>query len=162
MSKKSFKNIATSLTSVVFLIVGLSGVLLYFHLYESSVKELHEILGLVFVVAALLHIVANWKQMKGYFSKKTFIVVSFSVLLVSVSLVKFENADKPNPKKVLIQAMLQAPLEDAVYLLGSDINSVQTRFEKEGIVYEDAISISEVAKENKTSPFRIVGMILEQ
>lgn len=159
---KSFKDLATSLASVVFFVVGISGVMLYFHIFDAGIKELHEILGLVFVGAALLHIIANWRQMKTYFSKKVFIVAALGAILVSVSLIDFSKADKPNPKKIIINSVLQAPIEDAVDLLGSDMATVKTKFQKEGIEFENAISIQEVAKQNITSPFRIVDIILEK
>ncbi len=54
--KFKLRDIATSSTTVVFFIVGLSGVMLYFKIFDSQVKELHEILGLAFVAAAVLHV----------------------------------------------------------------------------------------------------------
>ena len=77
------KDIATSLTSLVFLVVGITGVMMYFHLFTSSVKDLHEILGLLFVVAALFHVLVNFKQMKQYFSKKIFLSLAVVVTIIS-------------------------------------------------------------------------------
>ena len=64
--KDHIKSLATPLTSIIFLVVAISGVLMYFHLLDKYTKDVHEIFGLVFVVVSLIHIFFNWKSMKNH------------------------------------------------------------------------------------------------
>ena len=72
MTKSQKRDIATSLTSLIFIVIGGTGVLMYFHLFDSYTKELHEIIGLFFVAVVFLHVFFNWNSMRTYFSKKVF------------------------------------------------------------------------------------------
>ncbi len=70
MNKLILRDVATSASTVLFLVIGISGLMMFFHFFDNYVKELHEILGVGFVLAVLLHIIANFSSMKKYFSKK--------------------------------------------------------------------------------------------
>ena len=91
MKKGTIRDIATSFTTTIFLVIGISGTMMFFHFYDSSVKELHEILGLVFVLVALFHIFYNFKSMKNYFSKNNF-TLYFKITIISLSLYKEETS----------------------------------------------------------------------
>jgi len=75
MTTATKRDIATSATALLFTVIGTTGVLMYFHILDNYTKQMHEILGLAFVVAILLHIMVNFKNMKKYFSKKIFFVL---------------------------------------------------------------------------------------
>lgn len=161
MNKLNGKLIATSITSLVFIIISVTGVMLYFHFYGQYAKELHEVIGLLFVVAGLAHVVFNWKSMKSYFSKKIFIFMSIAILAVSLSFIipAVAEQDGSNPKKVMIESVLNSSLELSIKILNSDMNSAMNKLKENGIVIKDYNSIKEIAKANKISPFRIVKLI---
>lgn len=159
MNKGNIRDVATSYTTLVFLVVGISGVMMFFKFNDMLVKELHEILGLVFVVAALLHVFVNWKSMKTYFSKKTFIVASIITLAVS-SVFIYQSSDKgDNPKMVMIQKVLDAPLADSFKLLNGNYDKAIGKLKAQNITISDQKSIKAIAQENKTSPFRVISII---
>lgn len=161
--KKNLKTLATSLTTLVFLVVGTSGVFLYFHIFERSVKELHEILGLVFVVAALFHVLFNFKAMKNYFTNKTFLLSTVVVVIISLSFIIPNSTNTaPNPKRVIINSVLNAPIEDAVIVLGSDMDQFELRLQKQGLMLNEEATINQLAKSNGTSPFRLIDIITQQ
>ena len=158
--KSLLKESATSLTALVFLVVGGSGVALFFHLFEAYVKEMHEILGLVFVAAALLHLYFNWNGMKRYFPKKLFLGYAGVVVLAAV-LFMASVEEGPNPKRTLIDKSLTAPLALSLPLLGTDLETARVRLAEKEITIGDAASLLEIAKNNKTSPFAIVSLIAQ-
>ena len=57
---------ATPLATGAGLVVGVTGLMMFFHLAEGAVKELHEWLGVVAVAAVLLHVVRNWPALLAY------------------------------------------------------------------------------------------------
>jgi hypothetical protein len=160
--QKFTKTLATSLTALVFLVVGLTGVFMYFHLFEQYTKDLHEILGLLFVLTALLHVVFNFKAMKQYFSNKIFIASSIAILAISSVFILNTNSDAPNPKKAIIVSVLNAPLEKAVQILGSDMDTLKVVLENNNLNFNKELSISQLAKANETSPFALIQDLLSQ
>jgi len=163
MTKLKQRDIATSLTAGVFLIIAISGLMLFFHINEGTVKNLHEYLGIIFVVAALLHVTYNWKSMKGYFSKKIFIYTSVILLAVSSGFIcnAILTNSSINPKKELIVSMLNAPFENALAILDVDLDEGKRKLQEAGIKINGEKSLQDLAKANKTSPFRVVSILLK-
>lgn len=160
MKKWVFRDLATSMTAMVFVVIGTTGVLLYFHLFEVQVKSLHEILGLVFVGAALLHVFFNWKSMQRYFSKPLFLSVAIAVAATAVVFVSRAGTEGVNPKTAMIRAVLSAPLEEAAHLLGSSKEAATARLESQGVRVGEAVSLQAVAEANGLSPFQVVLYVL--
>lgn len=159
MKKGLIKDIATSFTSLTFLVIAISGVMMFFHFNDMMVKELHEILGLVFVIATFLHLIVNWKSMKNYFSKKIFLSISLVVAVVSGIFV-IQSVDKgDNPKILTIQKILKAPVVDSFKILNGSYENAIVKLKNQNIKNLDSKNISDIAKANKTSPFRIISII---
>jgi len=53
------RNYVTPFISLVFLVVGLTGVLMFFHLFDGYTEVVHEYMGMFFVICAISHIVLN-------------------------------------------------------------------------------------------------------
>lgn len=152
------RDYATSLTAMGFLIVGISGVMMYFHWLDSFVKEMHEILGLVFVGAVVLHLVANWGAMKNYFSKPLFRLIGAVAIAVVIGFVATADGGL-SPKGKVIEAVLKAPVEQSFLLLGGDLERSRQKLTAKGIKIEGSTSIDEIAKANHKSPFEIVEIL---
>jgi len=161
--KKNLKTLATSLTTLVFLVVGISGVFLYFHIFERSVKELHEILGLLFVAAALFHLFFNFNSMKNYFKNKIFVFSSVVIVLVSLAfIIPNSQNTAPSPKGIIIKSVLNGTIEDSVAILGSDMDQLELKLKNVGITLKDEATINQLAKSNNISAYKIVDMITQK
>lgn len=150
------RNFATSFTALTFFVVALSGVMLFFHLFDASVKELHELVGLGFVGVTLLHIYVNFSAMKRYFTKPIFIV---GVALLSVVSIGLTTQPKESPKKMLIEALLHAPLKHSLAILHGDAEHAKMRLKLADIEIDNAKNILEIAKNNKLSPFKVIDIL---
>lgn len=53
------RNFVTPFISLVFLMVGISGLLMFLHLFDGYTEVLHEVFGLFFVICAVFHIILN-------------------------------------------------------------------------------------------------------
>ncbi len=155
------RNLATSLVSVVFLIVGLSGVMLYFHLFSMQAKELHENLGMAFIVAAALHILYNWGGMKKYFTNKVFIGIFAAFMLISIAMVG-EHTGAVDAKSVVLEKVIDAPLENSFAVFGVEVEAGIKKLQAQGIKITSETTIGEIAKANQSNPFRIVGIIIKE
>lgn len=69
-----------------FLIIAVSGILMFFHVKTGALKILHEWIGLFFVMAAVLHIMLNWKVFLSYLMDRRAAVSIIAALSISLLL----------------------------------------------------------------------------
>ena len=161
MSKFFKRDLSTSLTTFVFIVIAVSGVMMFFHLFDNYVKELHEILGLFFILVVMFHVFYNFKSMKNYFTKKVFGFSALSVVLVSLVFV-LNTPYGDSPKKAMIMSMLNSPIENSVEMFNKDFSEVKERLQSKGIIIGEGTTISSLADANEMSPFEVVGIIIEK
>jgi len=158
MTKNQKRDIATSITTLIFLVIGTTGVLMYFHIFDKYTKEMHEILGLVFVGAVFLHVFFNFSSMKQYFKKKTFFIVSLLTLFTVVMFI-INTPEKTHPKKHILNTVINANIEKTFPLFTNDIDLAIIKLEEAGIKINGAKTIREISIINKKSPFEIIDIL---
>jgi hypothetical protein len=72
--------------AVAFVVLSVTGILILLHIRTSEINHLHEWIGVLFVIAALFHLILNWKAMLSRFNKKIGIVAAALVLLIGIAL----------------------------------------------------------------------------
>ncbi|MBD2755577.1 DUF4405 domain-containing protein [Spirosoma validum] len=60
------KNLVSLFVAVIFLVLAVTGLLIYFGQGSHIVDHTHAWFGILFVTAAIFHIVNNWSSLKGY------------------------------------------------------------------------------------------------
>jgi hypothetical protein len=155
------RNISTSSTILLFFVMSITGVMLFTHFLDNYVKEIHELFGLLFIVAVAFHISVNFFSFKEYPKKKSFMVLSSIIVsIIAIFIIAQSTMQKgDNPKKLLMDAMLEAPIEHSIKVLDKDFNKAIKKLENNGIKVNREDSISKIAKDNNKSPFEIVNII---
>lgn len=74
-----------------FLLMAFSGLLMYFHIENDVIKELHENISILFVTIAILHIVTHWRSFKNYFKIKKLSITFVIALIVLIILALFPH-----------------------------------------------------------------------
>jgi len=157
--KATIKTFATSATALIFMVVGITGIFMYFHILDGYTEDMHEILGLGFVGAVILHVYFNWKGMKNYFSKKLFWAIGAVVIMVASSFLI--GAKGGNPRMMIVHSTLDAPLSLSSQILHQDLTKATQRLKANKITLpKPSSSIKEIAKANKVSPFKVVDVIM--
>ncbi|MDD2451518.1 MAG: DUF4405 domain-containing protein [Sulfurovum sp.] len=162
MTKNTKREMATSFTATLFLIMGSTGVMMYFHILDTFTKNMHEILGLAFVAVVVFHVFYNWNSMKRYFSKKVFVSAVMITLVTAMGFIATTSSQGENPKKIMIEAVLASPIEDAVAILGSDMETVERKLKRYNLSFSHETSLMQLAKKNGVSPFKIVSIITNE
>lgn len=108
------RKIVTPVTGVLSLVIGISGVMLFFHLGEGLVKGVHEWLGIVFAVVMLLHLALNWKAFKHHFRRPAAWVGSGIVSAISVMFLVSSLSGTPheNPTRSIMRSIETAAVSD--------------------------------------------------
>lgn len=93
------------ITSMTFLVVGITGILLAFHIKNGGIKALHEWIGYAFTLAGFVHLAINWKVFILYFRKRSAILAAVTSIILSLTVFYIggsgSNQQKAHP---LIQA----------------------------------------------------------
>lgn len=154
------RDMATSLTSILFLVIAITGIMMFFHILDTYTKKMHEILGLCFVLASLVHLFANWNAMKKYFRKLVFVSSIFIVSIVSFGFIVTSSSETSSPKGALLQSMLTSPLELSAPILDFNAELLLLKLKDDGIFGEQTQSIATIAKNNGISSMKLTALIL--
>lgn len=154
------RNYITPFISLVFLVVGLSGLLMFLHLFDGYTEVVHEYLGVFFVVCAVFHIILNWKALKIHFKRGVFIPALLGVVVISVTLIVGESMYPP-VDITIINKIVKAPINDAFKALEVDYSEARKRLETNGISIEGATTIEAIWINNNADPEKVIDLIME-
>lgn len=155
---KQLRNYVTPFISLIFLVVGMSGVFMFLHLFDGYTEVVHELLGVFFVICALFHIMLNWKPLKMHFAKGVFIPAALGVALVSATIVVTQIFN-PKVDTIVIGRIIQAPIDDAFRALQVDFREACKRLEANGITMEGAATIEDIWINNGADPEEVIDLI---
>lgn len=126
------RNWATPLTIGAFLLMAVTGILMFFHLDVGLNKEAHEWLGWAMVVGVLAHVTANWSGLARHFQRPAAkaTVGLFSAVLVGSFFLGGEEGG--NPARLALQTLTQAPLSQVAALRGESDIALVTRLQAAG------------------------------
>jgi hypothetical protein len=155
------RNYATALAAGVFVVVGISGTMLFFHLAEGRVKEAHEWFGLLFVTAGVFHVVRNWKPFVHLVGLVRTQAVIGVVMATTLAFVVLSPAEGGNPMKRAAFALQQAPISAVAPALGLTLEQLTARLTAGGITVSDSSqSLAQIAADRNIPPPRLFALIL--
>jgi len=154
------RNYVTPFISLVFLVVAISGLLMFLHLFDGYTEVVHEILGLFFVVCAIFHIILNWKALRIHFKKRVFLPTLFGVLAVSVILIVSERMYPPVDLQMM-ERIVKAPVGDAFRALDINYQDAARKLEEKGMFIDKARNFEDLWMLNDADPEEIIDLLLE-
>ncbi len=94
------------LTSVTFLTVAITGILMAFHVKSGGIKAVHEWIGYAFSLMGVIHLVVNWKSFVLLFRERSALlaVLAGVILSLAVLFAGGTGAGKAGRRHPLIQA----------------------------------------------------------
>ena len=155
------RNYVTPFIALIFLVIAMTGIFMYLHLFDGYTEVVHEYLGLTFVVFAICHIILNWKALKFHFGKKVFIPAGIAVLLISIGFIVLEQMYVPIDI-VLIEKVIKAPISDAFKVLEIDYSNASQTLEHHGILIGNSKTIEDIWIMNESSPEEVIELLFEQ
>ncbi|WP_263833359.1 DUF4405 domain-containing protein [Sulfurospirillum oryzae] len=158
------RNILSALLCVVFVIVSITGIMMFFKIRPLSTETLHIWLGLAFVLASCLHLLKNWSAFLSYFKKRsTVLSMLFGVLITAVFIVTpllMPQQEKGmNPKGKIIGTMMNAPLFKVAAFVDLDEEMMVKVLADKKIVASSKQSVLEIAKANDKTNDDILNLV---
>lgn len=130
---------ATPLTAAAFVIMAVTGVLMFFHLDVGLNKQVHEWLGWLMVVAVLAHGWLHWPSLRRYLtaSRSAQATLAVALLVLGASFVVSGEQEGAPPPVLAMQAISRAPLKDVATLAGKPFAQVQHELAAAGLPVRD-------------------------
>jgi hypothetical protein len=124
----------TPITAGAFLLSGVTGILIFFHLESGTGKFMHEWLGWVLLGGAGLHAVANFAGLKSHLAtlRGQLLVGIFAVALL-VSFIPFGGGQDEPPFMPPIRALSQVPLSTLAQVAQVTPEQLRDKLSKAGV-----------------------------
>lgn len=130
------RNWVTPLMIGAFALMAVTGLLMFFHLDQGLQKEVHEWLGWLLVLAAVLHVTVNWLGFKRYFTAARSGLAAVAVMalvVVGSFFVSGEEGEGVSPPVAAMHAVAGAPLKDVAPLTGRPASQLRAELAASGI-----------------------------
>lgn len=137
---------ATPLTIGTFVLMAVTGLLMFFHLDQGLNKVAHEWLGWAMVVAVVLHVVPNWPAFKRHLMQPTGrVLIGVFVLLLGLSFLSVGDQKSEPGFAPPLRAMAQVPLSTLAPVLKLSPDELRTRLGAAGVtVTADTQTLAEL------------------
>ena len=130
---------ATPVTAGVFVVMAVTGVLMFFHLDVGLNKLAHEWLGWGMVAAVAAHGVANWPALRRYLvaSRKAQALLGVAVAVLTASFFVGGGEPEASPPLLTLQAIAAAPLKDVAPIAHKPLAQLQAELAAAGLPATD-------------------------
>jgi hypothetical protein len=152
----------TPITAGAFLLSGVTGILIFFHLESGTGKFMHEWLGWVLLGGAALHVIANYTGLKSHLAslRGQLLVGIFAVALL-VSFIPVGGGQDEPPFIPPIRALSQAPLTTLAQVAKVTPEQMREKMMKEGLQpTSDQQSLSDLVGADTGKQMHLLARIL--
>ena len=159
------RKVITPITGALSLVIGISGVMLFFHMGEGLVKGVHEWLGIAFVVAMLVHLAMNWKAFKHHFRNPPAWVGAGAVSAISVMFLVASLSGEPheNPTRSIMQSIETASVTDLAPVFKLSQAEMTERLNKAGVNIDTGReSLQELAGKSGVDSRRLIAALVSK
>ncbi|MFA7275962.1 MAG: DUF4405 domain-containing protein [Pseudobdellovibrionaceae bacterium] len=161
----SLRDWATPLVAGAFLLSGVTGVLIFFHLDSGLNKEAHEWLGWVLLIGAAAHIVSNFTAFKKRLMQpltKVIIGLFATILILSFIPASGEGGGKAGMRKA-VDALADAPLSLVAQVAHKDVAVILADMKAAGIeIQSQEQSIKALSAGDMEKQMQIMGIIFKK
>ncbi len=170
MDKTTLRRWATPMTIGAFLLMAVTGIMMFFHIETGIIKVAHEWLSWAMVIAVALHVYLNWTSFSRYFSQKAGVAVIALFAIITVASMFISGGDErrgpPGREGMMAvtQVLTSAPLDKLADLTGSTVENLQATLQAQGLTIDASMgSLDEIAKQNQRNAAELLsGVIAEK
>ncbi|MEX5727540.1 hypothetical protein Ga0609869_000893 [Rhodovulum iodosum] len=157
------RKFATPLTIGAFLLMSVTGLLMFFHASTMTNKVVHEWVGLIFVAAALLHVFVNLRPFTAHMKRaRGQAAVAVFALALGLSFLPLAGGTGGGrPDFALLHAIEEAPLGAVAAVLDESPETLTARLRQAG--YDGATAdstISDLAHGERGAQMRLIAVLI--
>lgn len=138
MNANTVRKWSTPLTIGIFVLMAVTGLLMFFHWDSGFNKLAHEWVGLLFVFAVAMHVYANFASFSKHIKQpKRSAIIAVCVGVLALSFISLPGVGKPSPR-IVIQKLVNVPIEQLVPASGKTSQDIERIFAAHGV---DAVNM---------------------
>lgn len=152
---------ATPVTIGSFVLMAVSGVLMFFDIVPGYLSFAHEWFSWLFVAGVAGHVAVNWRPLTRHLQTgwgRASVGLLAAVLLVSTF--SFGRITAPQLKWPIVEALVEAPLSTLADLTRREPAAVVERLRIHGIVATPEQSIAQLAEAHGEDVFHVLGLVI--
>ena len=154
---------ATPLTIGSFLLLAVTGILMFFHLDTGVNKLAHEWLSWVMVAGVLLHVLANLPAFKRHFTlHRGRWIIGACALVLGLSFLPLQTGGGKPPFMASVKALAGAPLPLLAQVGGISTDEARLRLTHLGIVSRsDTDTVAALVGPDLGAQAKVLGSVLK-
>ena len=160
---------ATPLSFVSFIGVGLTGMLMFFGVRGGLLGDIHEWLGIVFILALVLHLARNWRGVLGMLSTRSGKLIAgglgaaMAVLVVLALPSGGGQQHNLHGPWLVVNRIADAPIATMAPALGLTGDEAVARLKRGGVEVDGPQeSLSKIASDHDESLPRMLNLLLSE
>ena len=159
MKISNIRQFSTPLIIGAGIFVATTGVFMFITTTDL-VRFAHEILGVCFAVAILLHIMTNWRPFKRYFFKRSVVIIVLA-LVIGISLVTNSALQQRiDAEELVVERIEQTSIQMLAPVVGMQVNELVNQLGADGFVVDDPdMSVEQLADRHATDTEHILFLV---
>jgi hypothetical protein len=156
----SLRQWATPLTIGSFLLMAVTGILMFFHVDIGLNKLAHEWAGWIMVAGVLAHVVLNWRAFSVYFKRPMArVIMAVSALVLAGSFAPVSGGG--SPVRPVMMAVAQAPVATVIELSGVPAREALSRLSAAGFDATPETSLSVLTGGDREKQMQILSLLFQ-
>ncbi len=162
--KKIFqKRFISIVLTGMFLIVSITGILMFFMIESFSMNKVHAWVGMGFVIVCAYHLIKNFTSFKSYLKYPSSSIILILILIGSIWYIKPIDNKLISPKKEMMKAIFTQPILKIGIFFKKDIDKVIVNMKSKGIDIRDSNqTLMQIAKDNNKNIKKLFFIFFEK
>lgn len=162
--KKLFqKRFISIILTGVFLVVSITGVLMFFMVESFSMNAVHAWVGMGFVLVGVYHLIKNFSPFKSYMKHTSSTIILLLIIVGSIWYIKPIDDGLVSPKKSMMKAIFTQPLSTVCIFFNKDVDKAMINMSSKGVIIKDSNqTLKQIAKQNNKDMKKIFFMFFEK
>ena len=136
MRNLNIRQWSTPLTIGAGIFVAITGLIMFF-VTEDPFKFAHELVGIGFSIAIVLHILSNWRPFKRYFSQRSVIIITLA-WLIGISLVTTSAIlSQEEPEELIVNQIEKTSIVLLAPIVGMDVKELANQLGNDGFAVDN-------------------------
>lgn len=148
-------------TAILSVVVGVTGIILFFHLAKGAAETIHEWVGMAFVAVAILHVVRHRGSFALLLKQRTNQALAAAMAVGVAAFVILTPVKPPgNPMVRLALEAHKAPIAQLAPVIGSTTGEIMARLNKAGITARPEDSLAALAAAHHREAPELISLAL--
>lgn len=149
---------ATPLTAASSMIMGVTGVLMFFHLDSGLNVPLHEWAGWLMVLGVAAHIVLNWRPFVTYLKRPLArVILAAGVILLALSF--YPAVEGKHPVDQVMQALSQSDIVTVIALSGQELDRGLQQLAAAGFQADENMTLAQLTDGSRGRQMQVINLL---